>query len=291
MATLFTFTMIPLSYLHGVLYIAPTIWPTDEGYLTEEEARSNTTPYYLAVSLMTFLFVNTYSNLLLTLFTDTSISRVTSPVVSQPGWFFCPTCKFYAPPRTHHCPTCQKCVLKRDHHCFFIGKCIGFHNHRYFVTFLLYLAASAILGVVTSFVAISRLGGFSLSLLPAFVFPVLAFVLRIMPVNFFVMVETSIAIFASVGAGGLSVLQLYLIYKGQTYYEMQKSIDIYGKSPVENLQDAFGKNWWFCWLLPIIPSPKDGDGSHYPPRDRVSATQEDNSSQHSVKGQRRKVVT
>lgn len=60
MATLFTFTMIPISYLHGVLYIAPTIWPTDESYVSDEEARNNTTSYYLAISFMTFLFANTY---------------------------------------------------------------------------------------------------------------------------------------------------------------------------------------------------------------------------------------
>ena len=272
LATIFTFTMIPVSYLHGVLYIAPTIWPTDEAYLSEEEGRKNITPYYLTISFMTFLFVNTYANLFLALVTDTTISRVTSPVVSQPGWFFCPTCRFYVPPRTHHCPSCQKCILKRDHHCFFVGKCIGYNNHRYFVAFLIYLTMSAIAGVVTSFIAIQHLGGFSLGLLPAFIFPVLAFVLRIMPVNFFVMVQTSIALFATLGAGGLMALQLYLVYKGQTYYEMQKCIHVYGRSPKENFRDAFGKNWWFCWLLPIIPSPRMGDGSHYPPRDQVSVS-------------------
>jgi len=288
LATGFTFIMIPVSYLHGMLYIAPTIWPTSEPYISEEDAGSNTVPYYLTVSVMTFLFVNTYANLLLTLFTDTTISQVTSPVVSQPGWFFCPTCRFYAPPRAHHCPSCQKCILKRDHHCFFVGKCIGYHNHRYFVAFLLYLTLSALLGVVTSFVAIYRLGGLSLSFLPAFIFPVLAFVLRIQPVNFFVMVETSIALFATVGAGGLTGLQLYLLYKGQTYYEMQKFIDFYGRSPVENLRDAFGRNWWFCWLLPLIPSPRDGDGSHYPPRDRVAAPQASDTSSIPTKKSRRK---
>lgn len=270
LAMAFTFLMIPVSYLHGVLYIAPTIWPMDEPNLPEESANDNATSYYVAVFLMTFLFVNTYANLFLTLARDTSCAIIPSPVVAQPGWFYCPYCRFYVPPRAHHCPSCQTCILKRDHHCFFVGKCVGYHNHRYFVAFLIYLTLSAIVGVITSVIAILRLtGGLSLYFLPAFVFPVLAYLFQIMPVNFFVMFQTSVALLVTMAAGGLLILQFYLIYKGQTYHEMQKMIDIYGRSPRQNFQDALGKNWWFCWFLPFIPSPRLGDGAHYPPRDHV----------------------
>ena len=256
MAMTFTFLMIPVSYLHGVLYIAPTIWPEKE----------NASMYYAAVFLMTFLFANTYSNLLLTLTTDTSCSTITSPIVAQHGWLYCPFCRFHAPPRAHHCRSCQMCILRRDHHCFFVGKCVGYHNHRYFMAFLIYLTMSAIVGVVTSFIAITQLtGGFSLTLLPAFFLPVLAYIFQIMPVNFFVMFQTSIALFVTIAAGCLLILQLFLVYRGLTYHEMQKNISMYARSPKENFEDAFGKNWWFCWFLPFILARQHGDGAHYPP--------------------------
>ena len=266
MAMGFTFISIPTSYLHGVLYIAPTIWPTDNPALTEQ----NTFSYYCALFFMTFLFVNTYANLILTVVTKTSCGRVPLPVVEQPGWYFCPYCRYYAPPRAHHCPTCQTCVMRRDHHCFFAGKCIGYYNHRYFVAFLIYLTMSSICGVVTSFVAISRLsGGFSLTFIPAIIFPLLAWLLQMMPVNPIVMLETSLAIFVTFGAGGLLGLQVYMLSRGQTYHELQKNIHVYGRTTTENIADVLGKNWWFCWLLPIIPSAQPGDGAHYPPMDQV----------------------
>lgn len=274
MAMTFTFIMIPISYLHGVLYIAPTIWPTNDPNLPEETTRQNVTRYYIVVSLMSFLFLNTFANLLLTITVDTSCGRIPLPVVSQPGWSFCPYCRYYAPPRSHHCSTCRRCMVRQDHHCFFAGRCVGYYNHRYFVSFLIYLTMSAILGIVTSIVAISRLaGGFSLTFIPAFLFPVLAWVFQIMPVNPIVMLETSVAFFVTFGAGGLLVLQMYIISRGQTYHEMQKSINIYGRLRTlrENFADVLGRNWWFCWISPFIPSPRLGDGAHYPPRDQVGS--------------------
>ncbi len=267
----FTFLMIPTSYLHGVLYIAPTIWPTSSASnLPPETASENATPYYTVVALMTFLFVNTFANLVLTVTTDTSCGRIPLPVVEQPGWHFCPYCRYHAPPRAHHCPTCRSCVLRRDHHCFFAGKCVGIYNHRYFVAFLIYLTASAVCGVVTSFLAISQLaGGFSISFIPAFIFPVLGWIFQMMPVNPFVMLEASLAMIVTVGASFLVGLQLYMIARGQTYHELQKGVHIYGRSMRENFADVLGKNWWFCWILPFIPSPLPGDGAHYPPRDQV----------------------
>lgn len=273
---IFTFTMVPTSYLHGVLYIAPTIWPTNEPNLPEEMANQNTLPYYGSVILMTFLFLNTFANLILTITVDTTCGRVPLPVVSQPGWYFCPYCRYYSPPRAHHCPSCRKCVLRRDHHCFFAGKCVGYYNHRYFVAFLIYLTMSAVCGVATSFVAIYRLaGGFSLSFIPACIFPVLGWLFQLTPVSPFVLFEMSLALFAVVGAGGLLGLQLYLIARGQTYHEFQKSIQVYGRQGTQkNFADIFGKNWWFCWILPFIPSPRFGDGAHYPPQDQTAGARE-----------------
>lgn len=51
----------------------------------------------------------------------------------------CKICKDIKPPRAHHCSICNLCVLKMDHHCPWIDNCVGFHNHRYFLSLILYL--------------------------------------------------------------------------------------------------------------------------------------------------------
>lgn len=53
----------------------------------------------------------------------------------------CQKCGLPKPPRAHHCSVCRACVLKMDHHCPWVNTCIGHRNHRYFVLFLVYLAA------------------------------------------------------------------------------------------------------------------------------------------------------
>ena len=265
-----TFVMIPASYLHGIIFIAPIIWPVRNvpPQLTEQ----NTFPYYTNLILMTFLFLNTMVNLFYTVTEDTTCGRVPLPVVSQPGWYFCPFCQHYSPPRAHHCPTCTKCVLKRDHHCYFAGKCVGYYNQRYFVAFLIYLTISSIYGVMLSLWAITiLLGSFSLTYIPAILFPVLAWMFQVAPVNPWIMLETSLAIFVTIGAGGLLAVQLYTIYMGRTYYEYQRGNGAYNRGPKNNFIDALGSRWLICWILPFIPSPLPGDGTHYQPKEEAAA--------------------
>ncbi|CAG9316835.1 unnamed protein product [Blepharisma stoltei] len=57
-------------------------------------------------------------------------------LISQPnrGYKYCPTCKIYRPPRSHHCKNCGNCVEDFDHHCRFLDNCIGKRNYRWFMS-------------------------------------------------------------------------------------------------------------------------------------------------------------
>lgn len=256
----FTVVMVPVAYIHGLVNIVPVVF-------------TGSMAYGLVVSLMTFLLFNTICSYWLLLTTNTTCGRVTLPVIEQPGYFFCPHCKFYAPPRSHHCLICQKCILRRDHHCYFTGRCIGFYNHRYFFTFLFSVTSAALLGAVLSFWAVFlMIGGFSLTVIPGLIFPVLAWLLDIMPVSPLVMIETSVALFVSLGAGGLLGLQIHQARNGQTYWEYQRCVTAYHRSFSQTMKEIMGERWWICWLCPLIPSRLPGNGADYKPREESSHT-------------------
>ena len=269
LAMAMTFILIPLAYFHGVVNIAPIVWPIQD--VPDELRETNLVTHYASILFMTFLFVNAMANLFLTMVVNTTCGRVALPVVTQPGWRFCPYCQHYSPPRAHHCSLCKKCILRRDHHCYFTGKCVGHYNQRYFVAFLIYVLVAALFGVFLSFRAISILqGGLSWNILPSLIFPVVVWVLQMMPVSPLVLIETSVAMFTALGTGALLFLQLCQIYSGQTLWEFQRKVSKYNGGLRRNMVDAMGYNWWFCWLLPFIRSPQPGDGSHYPPLDDVT---------------------
>ncbi|EOD23905.1 hypothetical protein EMIHUDRAFT_223092 [Emiliania huxleyi CCMP1516] len=62
---------------------------------------------------------------------------------------FCKRCRVPKPARTHHCSVCNRCVLKMDHHCPWVNNCVGFFNYRYFLLFLLHLAAGCVFVMCT----------------------------------------------------------------------------------------------------------------------------------------------
>ena len=85
----------------------------------------------------------------------------------------------------------------------------------------------------------------------------------IVPANPLVSVALSIAIFGLFGAGGLLLLQLYELSRGQTYFEVMKGIRKFDLGVTGNFADALGRNWWCSWIFPLVPSPLTGDGTHY----------------------------
>jgi len=59
-------------------------------------------------------------------------------------WTVCTRCETYRPPRAHHCRICQRCIRRMDHHCPWINNCVGERNQKYFLQFLVYVAALSI---------------------------------------------------------------------------------------------------------------------------------------------------
>ena len=254
-----TFVLIPVAYLHGVLYVAPSLYSTEESGST----------YQMHVLAMTYLLAAGVWDLVKTMVTDSSCVGITLPNMAQPGWNHCPYCKTYVPPRAFHCLTCRKCSLRRDHHCFFVGKCIGYKNHKFFTLFLFHVFIAALYALILSFTLVFRMsGGFSFIVLGATIFPMIAWFFQLIPVNFIVMVLTSLTVLVVVVSGAMLGVTLWHIYNGQTFWEAQQNIR---RAPgwKNNAEDVLGSRWWVTWLCPFIPSPLPGDGSHYPPRDHV----------------------
>ncbi|XP_078357853.1 palmitoyltransferase ZDHHC16B-like isoform X2 [Oculina patagonica] len=65
-------------------------------------------------------------------------------------YHLCKKCIQIKPPRAHHCSICKRCVLKMDHHCPWINNCVGHFNHRYFISFCIFMCLGTIYVTVSS---------------------------------------------------------------------------------------------------------------------------------------------
>jgi palmitoyltransferase len=62
---------------------------------------------------------------------------------------WCPHCKEFKPPRTHHCRECNRCVKRMDHHCPWVNNCVGHNNHKYFILFVTYATIGMSYAIIT----------------------------------------------------------------------------------------------------------------------------------------------
>ena len=257
-----TFTALPIGYLHAILWVTPVLYPTDERY-SEDEIQSHQqwrTAHWLC---MTYLFIAILADLYLVLTTSSTCKSLTLPDIPQSGWAHCPYCNHPAPPRTHHCRTCNKCILRRDHHCFFIGRCIGYFNQKYFLLLLLHAMTASIYGVVMSYRLLVFLnGGFSLALLGTAIFPVMLWMLQLVPIHPIILIATGCASLFTIMCGGLLSIHGWNLYNGQTYWEFQQKLP-QKRGLLHNMVDIMGTRWWLLMLCPFISSPQPGDGMHY----------------------------
>lgn len=158
----------------------------------------------------------------------------------------------------------------------FTGCCVGYHNHRYFLSALLYVFIGAVYGVCFQWDYV-----FSTINLPLvyFIMTLIAphFALLFGAISLWGLIVATLhtmAIVCLMMVTYLLLVQIRGIYRGQTQYEMKHDIHDYNLSIHQNLVDVMGRKWKIAWLSPFINSPLKGDGINFlkvtdyePPKD------------------------
>mmetsp|Transcript_22545 Transcript_22545/g.22285 ORF Transcript_22545/g.22285 Transcript_22545/m.22285 type:complete len:216 (-) Transcript_22545:20-667(-) len=157
---------------------------------------------------------------------------------------FCDKCDRHRPPRTHHCSLCNRCILKMDHHCPWIGNCVGFHNHRYFVQFLIYASIDCTLVGICCASEIVKNNG---------------------EANYYIYYGMVAGLGLGVMISALGGFHSWLLLSNWTSLEL-RPMDTYNVFDqghwLKNLQQLCGKRI-IGYILPI-PTNKVGDGITYP---------------------------
>lgn len=220
-----------------------------------------------------FLCANIVFNYLLTMFYNSYYepSKMQHSGLVDSNWGKCLDCDQLIPPRAHHCTLCRGCILKRDHHCFFTGCCVGFYNQRYFIGFLFHvmIGCSYALYLLVSYVdseyAVFHQTTSWYQFLYHFFLPVALgeFLMGYLDVVELVFILIGYLMFASgMGATVAFVIEMYLVCRGMTAYEIKKDGPDFSRKPrlSDNLRGVFGNYWIVNFLVPLPWIKPKGNG-------------------------------
>ncbi|KAL0892563.1 hypothetical protein ABMA27_015661 [Loxostege sticticalis] len=219
-----------------------------------------------------FCFTNTFGNAIMSMFTDTSLKRITSRHAFE-GGTYCEICKEYRPPKSWHCHKCKVCILRRNHHCNFISRCVGMYNQRYYLLYQTYFLVSTVYsmyGFMNIIVAECETTlDMVLTLLQMFI-PMASVVIDVNEVDI-VFFWYTLCIYIHIG---LIFWLTFVVYyhwsnalKGVTTYESEKLSKatnsdqdplIRNAGPSElkkNLLTIFGSRWYLAIVNPFVDSP------------------------------------
>ena len=186
------------------------------------------------------------------------------------NWRYCLDCKHLIPPKAHHCSLCRGCILKRDHHCFFTGCCIGFYNQRFFIGFLFHVMLGCTYGLYltvmyirteysTMYDGMAWYGYMYHFFLPITIGEWICGYISNYETYFILLGYLTFA--SGFGAAIAFHIEMYLICRGMTAYEMSSGTLSKGKIKIsENLKGVFGNYWILNFLLPLPWIKPKGNG-------------------------------
>ncbi|KAF0982052.1 hypothetical protein FDP41_011913 [Naegleria fowleri] len=180
---------------------------------------------------------------------------------------WCGRCQQPKPMRAHHCHICDTCVLKMDHHCPWLNNCVGLQNHKYFLSFSVFLAVASIY----QFFMI----GFGL--VGVYTPDPLLFEMW----DWWALIEMILSGLVGITMFIFSSWHIYLVLTNQTSIELQFNKDkADGDNPfdvgiLQNIQQVFGllspQPSVLCWIrLLLLPNAQKShlDGVIYPTNQR-----------------------
>lgn len=191
------------------------------------------------------------------------VREAITPVDSRflEGWYNCPSCQLYAPPRAHHCKTCGVCVLKRDHHCFFTACCVGFTNQRSFVAMAFHVAAGSVLCIC---LIIAHLNTWLPSHSGWTYVPLVALwqwlTGSLLSSHAFLLLQLYVSFITLFAGSSFVFWQMVIISRGQTSYEFEKNIHRYRATADDSFRSVFGPFWLLYFICPLLGRPQEGDG-------------------------------
>lgn len=210
----------------------------------------------------TFILFNMLASYWKFLLTDPGIGTSLPSSLSL-GWFYCWVCEANVPPRSFHCNQCATCVLVRDHHCAFNSNCLGYKTRRYFLLMNIYFwVALLYANIMNMDWAYEVYHNFTLTTLVVMFLPGVAWLFGLAEQEtFFMMMVTTLCLLFFIYATSILYFHMRNTLQGITTHEYKyKKGQEYNLGIWKNIEHAFGTNWKFGWISPLISSPLPGDG-------------------------------